>query len=34
MSINEAITGAGGLTMTADLEDVNLVRYLDGAGAK
>jgi polysaccharide biosynthesis/export protein len=30
MSVNEAITAAGGLTMTANQEDVKLVRYLDG----
>jgi polysaccharide export outer membrane protein len=29
MSINEAITAAGGLTMTADQEDVKLVRFMD-----
>jgi polysaccharide biosynthesis/export protein len=30
MSVNEAITAAGGLTMTANQEDVKLVRYLEG----
>lgn len=30
MSINEAITAAGGLTMSADQNDVKLVRYMDG----
>jgi polysaccharide biosynthesis/export protein len=30
MSINEAIAAAGGLTMTAEQNDVKLVRYMDG----
>jgi polysaccharide biosynthesis/export protein len=30
MSINEAIAAAGGLTMSADQNDVKLVRYVDG----
>ena len=30
MSINEAIAAAGGLTMTADQNDVKLVRYMEG----
>ena len=30
MSINEAIAAAGGLTMSADQNDVKLVRYLEG----
>jgi polysaccharide biosynthesis/export protein len=29
MSVNEALTAAGGLTMTADQEDVKLVRFMD-----
>lgn len=30
MSINEAIAAAGGLTMTANQDDVKLVRYMEG----
>ncbi len=30
MSVNEAIAAAGGLTMSADQDDVKLVRYLEG----
>ena len=30
MSINEAIAAAGGLTMSANQDDVKLVRYMEG----